>query len=69
MKRWNIQKAESVENAKIDAFLRDIEEVCSKHSLTIGHEDGHGAFLVQGFDQHNIDWLREAHDDTGDFRE
>jgi hypothetical protein len=31
---------------KQKAFLLEIIEVCKKHNLSIGHEDGHGAFLI-----------------------
>lgn len=41
-------------------FLEDIDLVCKKHNLSISHEDGHGAFLIEEYDKHNIDWLFDA---------
>lgn len=44
----------------IEAFMADIETVCRKHQISIGHEDGHGAFLVQAFEPDLMAWLRDA---------
>jgi len=46
---------------KIDSFLDDVIAVCRKHKLSISHEDGHGAFIVQDLDDHDLKWLRDAH--------
>lgn len=53
-----------VENPTIEAFLDDIEAVCKKHLLSIGHEDSQGGFKIEEFDDYNIDWLRAAEDCT-----
>ena len=45
---------------KLKNFFDDIEAVCRKYNLSISHEDGHGSFIIQKYDQFNIDWLREA---------
>lgn len=42
------------------AFLDDIRAVCVKHSMTIGHQDGQGAFELHGFDESNLHWLYNA---------
>lgn len=34
----------------ISAFLEEIEAVCERHSISIGHEDGHGRFLILDYD-------------------
>jgi hypothetical protein len=44
----------------VEAFLADIFAVYRKHQLTIGHEDGHGGFLIREFDEGNIEWLDGA---------
>lgn len=49
---------------KIDAFLAEVIEISKRHGLSIGHEDGHGGFLVHKFSQHNADWLMAAADET-----
>lgn len=41
-------------------FIEDIIEVYKKHNLSLSHEDGHGAFIVDDYDQYNIDWLRQS---------
>ena len=45
---------------KVEEFLQEIEEVCRKHNMSISHEDGHGAFIIEKFDEFNIKWLKEA---------
>ena len=66
MERW--QNVEFGSNAKIDAFLSEIIEVCKKHDLSISHEDYNGAFEIELFSQDNIDWLNAAHDKTSEGR-
>jgi len=53
-----------VSNPAIDSFLADIVEVCKQHGLSLSHEDHHGAFEVEEFDEGNIEWLLEANDAT-----
>jgi hypothetical protein len=65
MKRWINALSEYAENPKVDAFLQEIAEVCSKHQLSLGHEDGHGSFIVHTYQPSNIDWLMAADDHTG----
>lgn len=38
-------------------FLEDIYFVCKKHNLSISHQDYGGAFIVEKYDEGNIDWL------------
>lgn len=58
---------DSIEHKKIDmppkmqAFLNDIVEVYKKHGLSLSHEDYHGAFCVECFDEDNVKWLFDAH--------
>lgn len=42
------------------AFLHDIENVCRAHGLSLSHEDGHGAFIVEPLSKYNLEWLRDA---------
>ena len=44
----------------VDAFLNEIESVCKKHNMSLGHEDNHGAFLISEYSDENIEWLKEA---------
>lgn len=41
-------------------FLNEIEEVCKKYDLSIAHEDSGGAFIIEEYDQYNLNWLNEA---------
>lgn len=66
MKRWNAAKNTDIENPKIDAFIEEVIAVCKRHGLSIGHEDGHGAFEIGEADEHNFKWLRDATDVTPD---
>ncbi len=61
MERWNIEKGSKTENEQVDHFLQEIASVCQKHRFSISHEDDHGAFVIEAYDETNIDWLRGAH--------
>lgn len=73
MKRWKASwysggkyvPGEYVESTKVDAFIADLIAVYEKHGLAIGHEDGHGAFLVTNDGDGMRDWLQNAHIDEG----
>lgn len=45
---------------RMENFLKDIDLVCKKHNLSISHEDYHGAFIIEEYDEDNIDWLFNA---------
>lgn len=62
MKRWVAFRRERAESPRIDRFLDEIERVCRKHGLSIGHEDAEGAFTVGEFNKDALDWIREAYD-------
>lgn len=51
---------EDIELLCIKKFLEDIKQVCIKHNLSISHEDCHGAFLIERYDERNIEWLFNA---------
>jgi len=60
--RWDRTKGDKTSNAwDVDSFLAEINEVCRKYNMCIGHEDTHGAFIVfRGYDQDVADWLSDA---------
>lgn len=62
MKRWHAKLGSTGEQEfpAVDAFIEDVIAVYRKHGLTIAHEDGHGAFIIEGLDEHNERWLRDA---------
>ena len=47
------------------AFLHDLQAVCGKHNLSLGHEDEHGdergTFLVHPLNDVYREWLSDAH--------
>jgi hypothetical protein len=54
--------SDQCEVPEVDAFLLEIEAVCFKHGMSIGHEDEHGAFLVHRYDADLMEWLYDAPD-------
>ena len=59
-KYWTTPANERQEHPKVDAFIAEIAEVCRRHGLSISHEDGHGSFVIEPFDEYNVEWLSEA---------
>lgn len=41
-------------------FFIEIERICKKYNLSISHEDQHGSFIIEKFDEQNINWLKCA---------
>ena len=60
MKRWDRNKSDYTESIRVDSFLEEIIEVCKKHNFSIGHEDRHGGFEIELYNERNINWLLEA---------
>lgn len=59
--RWSNPGLDYVEDKRADAFLDELEELCKKHDITISHEDGHGAFILENYDYTLQGWIRAAH--------
>lgn len=61
MKRWDCQAENRIEDSRVDAFLAELVEVSRRHGMTLGHEDGHGSFIVYvHVDEFRLKWLLEA---------
>lgn len=61
MKSWDIIKSEEIETPKeVINFLNEIENICKKYNLSISHEDGHGGFIIEKYDNYNIKWLKNC---------
>ncbi|MBP2637778.1 MAG: hypothetical protein H6Q72_3685 [Firmicutes bacterium] len=45
---------------KRKAFLGELAAVCKKYDLSLAHEDFQGAFLIDEYNQKNINWLMGA---------
>jgi len=45
---------------EVKEFLKDIEFICKKHNKSIAHEDYQGGFIIEEYDEDNIEWLNAA---------
>lgn len=62
MEAWDLIKSKFIETPKeMEAFLNDIVEVYERHGLSLSHEDCHGAFIVEDYNERNVRWIRNAH--------
>ena len=59
MKHW-IYEIKDRKEVKTEEFFNEIESVCRKYNVSISHEDGHGSFIIELFDDRNIQWLKES---------
>jgi len=55
---------ETLQTQKVKNFISDIIKLSETHGLSISHEDGHGGFIIEVFNEHNTEWLSNAHDGT-----
>lgn len=46
------------------AFLKEIIELSKKYGLSLAHEDEHGSFIVEKYNEYDIAWLLSAAEDT-----
>jgi hypothetical protein len=53
-----------VHKKKVQYFLNRIREVCRNLGFSLAHEDFHGAFIIEDYDEQNIKWLFSASDQT-----
>lgn len=60
--RWKQSISKGADTPKVDEFLADIEKVCRQHSMSIGHEDPQGGFIIEPLDEANLRWLHDASD-------
>ena len=61
IKHWVSGEGIEVERPDVDAFIQDIFAVYERHGMSISHEDGHGAFIIEKDDLFNRGWLQNAH--------
>ena len=45
---------------RIKNFMRDYEELCIKHRMSLSHEDCQGAFIIDEYDEDNVEWVKSA---------
>ena len=63
MHRWNIARYCGTENAKVDAFIDELVEVCERHGLMVSSPHG-WPLIVYHKDEDGMDAVRNAHDGT-----
>ena len=45
---------------KYDDFIRQYEELCIKTGITISHEDTQGSFILESFNNEDLEWVKGA---------
>lgn len=43
-----------------DDFIRQYEELCIKTGITISHEDTQGSFILESFNNEDLEWVKDA---------
>lgn len=41
-------------------FIEEVLKLSKEYGYSISHEDIHGAFIIEPYDENNIDWLKGA---------
>ncbi len=49
---------------KVRDFLKEVIDLCRKHNLSISHEDQHGGFEIEDYDDCFTGWFSQASDRT-----
>lgn len=60
MKRYWRGQSRFAESEEVDVFLEEIVQVCKEHGFSLAHEDIQGGFIVETYDEDNIEWLMDA---------
>jgi len=59
--RYDTIKQERIESpVAVESFLDAYAHLCRQHGLCLSHEDGHGAFIVERYSKHCVNWVRSA---------
>jgi hypothetical protein len=61
METWDKSRSEYIDTPiDLQNFYNEIDEICKKYNFSISHEDCHGGFEIERYDQFNIRWLMNA---------
>jgi hypothetical protein len=41
-------------------FFDGLEKLCRAHNISISHEDAQGGFVLEKYDQKNMEWIKNA---------
>lgn len=44
----------------IRSFYKELIALYKKYDLSISHEDSHGSFIIENYNEHNVDWIMDA---------
>ena len=44
----------------IRSFYKELIALYKKYDLSISHEDSHGGFIIENYNEHNVDWIMDA---------
>ena len=47
---------------RIKNFMKEYEELCIRHRMSLSHEDCQGAFIIDEYDKDNVEWVKSALD-------
>jgi hypothetical protein len=67
MQNWNISTKCFEENTKVNAFIKDLFELYTKHNLSIAQDGYNGSFTIEPDSESNRDWLKSADFDLAPF--
>lgn len=61
MKNWSLIKNDDIETPEnIINFLNEITKIYKKYNLSLSHEDDHGSFIIENYNETNIKWLKNS---------
>lgn len=61
MNNWSLIKGCYIEVPEnIIKFLNEITKIYKKYNLSLSHEDTHGSFIIEKYDEYNIKWLKNS---------
>lgn len=61
MIRWNCIKNKRVKSLKkVEEYLQEIINLSKKYNLSLSHEDSMGCFIIENYDECNINWLMDC---------
>lgn len=59
---WDCFKNKRIETPNdMKKFIEEIEVLCKKYNFSISHEDCHGAFEIERYDEGLMEWFKHAH--------
>lgn len=62
MKIWDKITGEKIEQPEeMRDFINEVIELMKKYNLSISHEDCHGGFIIERYDEYNVEWFKDAH--------